>query len=113
MAKGPAQEIERLREEIRYHEQKYFVEAAPEISDLEFDRKVARLKELEAAHPELVTADSPTQRVGDKPVEGLRQVEHRVPMLSIDNTYSIEELRTYGERIAKLLPGEPIEWVVE
>ncbi len=72
-----------------------------------------QLARLEAEHPELIVPDSPTQRIGDRPVEGLRQVEHRLPMLSIDNTYSIEELQKYGDRTAGLLPGEPIEWVVE
>jgi DNA ligase (NAD+) len=91
----------------------YYVEAAPEISDLQYDRLMDRLKTLEAKHPELVTSDSPTQRIGDQPVEGLDQTEHRVPMLSIDNTYSLEELKKYGQRTAKLLSGEPIEWVVE
>ncbi len=113
MPSDPAVEIARLREKIRYHDRKYYVEAAPEISDLEYDRLVERLKKLEAKHPELVTPDSPTQRVGDQPVEGLEQVEHRVPMLSIDNTYSLAELRKYEERMAKLLGGESIEWVVE
>ena len=108
-----AREIERLRAEIRRHDHLYYVEAAPEISDLEYDRLLERLKSLEAAHPELITADSPTQRVGDQPVDGLLSVPHRVPMLSIDNTYSIEELQAFGERTAKLLKGEPIEWVVE
>jgi DNA ligase (NAD+) len=113
MASDPAKRIEKLREEIRYHDRKYYIEAAPEISDLEYDRLVEKLKKLEAEHPELVTPDSPTQRVGDQPVEGLEQVPHRVPMLSIDNTYSVAELEKYAERTAKLLPGEPIEWVVE
>jgi DNA ligase (NAD+) len=113
MAADPAAEMARLREQIRYHDRKYYVEAAPEISDREYDRLVERLKQLEAAHPGLITPDSPTQRVGDQPVEGLPAVEHRVPMLSIDNTYSIEELKKYGDRVAKLLPGESIEWVVE
>ena len=108
-----AQEIARLREEIRRHDYKYYVEAAPEISDRQYDLLLEQLKELEAAHPELLTPDSPTQRIGDQPVEGLRQVAHRVPMLSIDNTYSIEELKSYGQRTAKLLHGEPIAWVVE
>jgi DNA ligase (NAD+) len=108
-----ATEIEKLREKIRYHDRKYYVEAAPEISDLDYDRLMDRLKKLESDHPELITADSPTQRVGEQPVESLEQVEHRVPMLSIENTYSIEELRTYGQRISKLLPDEEIEWVVE
>lgn len=105
--------INKLREEIRYHDRKYYVEAAPEISDLEYDRKLAELARLEEKHPELVTPDSPTQRVGDAPVPELTQVAHRVPMLSIDNTYSLEDLRKFGERTAKSLEGEPIEWVVE
>ena len=70
-------------------------------------------QELEAEHPELVTPDSPTQRIGDQPVEGLTPFEHRVPMLSIENTYSLDELKKYGDRVAKLLPGETVEWVVE
>lgn len=106
-------EIRKLREQIRYHDRKYYVEASPEISDLEYDKLLRRLQELEAKHPELVTPDSPTQRIGDAPVEHLNAVDHRVPMLSIDNTYSLEELRAYGQRIAKLLPGEEIGWVVE
>jgi DNA ligase (NAD+) len=113
MASNPSTEIAHLREEIRLHDRKYYVEAAPEISDLEYDRLIDQLKELEAKHPELVTPDSPTQRVGDQPVEGLTQVAHRVPMLSIENTYSLDELKQYGQKVAKLLPGETIEWVVE
>ncbi len=108
-----ASKIAELREEIRRHDRKYYVEAAPEISDAEYDRLMARLKQLEAEHPELITPDSPTQRIGDRPVEGLVAVEHRVPMLSIENTYSLDDLKKYGERVAKFLPGEPIEWVVE
>ena len=113
MLPDPSAEIARLREEIRHHDQKYYVEAAPEISDTQYDRLVERLKRLEAEHPELVTPDSPTQRIGDRPVEGLEPFEHRVPMLSIENTYSLDELKKYGERVAKLLPGETVEWVVE
>ena len=113
MTVDPKREIEELREEIRRHDRKYYVEAAPEISDLEYDRLLARLKKHEAENPDLVTPDSPTQRIGDQPVEHLPQVEHRVPMLSIDNTYSIEELREFGARTARLLENEPIEWVVE
>ncbi|MBN1395127.1 MAG: NAD-dependent DNA ligase LigA [Pirellulales bacterium] len=106
-------EIARLSEEIRRHDRLYYVEARPEISDLEYDRLLKRLQKLEAEHPELVAPDSPTRRIGDRPVEGLEPFEHRVPMLSIENTYSLEELKKYGERVAKLLPGEPVEWVVE
>ena len=113
MPSDSAAEIARLRDEIRHHDYLYYVAAAPEIKDREYDRLIERLKKLEAEHPDLVTPDSPTRRVGDQPVEGLQQVEHRVPMLSIENTYSIEELNKFGERVAKLLPGEKIEWVVE
>ena len=111
--KGFAAEIATLRDQIRRHDYKYYVEAAPEISDREYDKLLERLKQLEAAHPELVTPDSPTQRIGDQPVSELPQVEHRVPMLSIENTYSLEELKSFGARTAKLLAGEDIEWVVE
>ena len=110
---SPHDEIESLRREIRDHDRRYYVKAAPIISDLEYDRLLKRLEAIETDHPELITPDSPTQRIGDQPVEHLPQVEHRVPMLSIDNTYSIEELQGYGERITRLLPDEPIEWVVE
>jgi DNA ligase (NAD+) len=106
-------EIEKLREQIRHHDRKYYVEAAPEITDLQYDKLLRRLQDLEAKHPELVSPDSPTQRVGDAPVGHLNAVDHRVPMLSIDNTYSLQELRAYGHRIAKQLPGEEVGWVVE
>ncbi len=109
----PASAIEKLREQIREHDRKYYVEARPEISDLEYDRLMQRLQELESKHPELITPESPTQRVGEQPVPHLKPVEHRVAMLSIENTYSIEDLRKYGQRIAKLLPGETVAWVVE
>ena len=109
----PEQRINELRKQIRYHDRKYYVEASPEISDLQYDKLLRELEDLEQQHPELVTPDSPTQRVGEMPVDHLDPVEHRVPMLSIGNTYSLEELRAYGARIAKLLPGEKIGWVVE
>ncbi len=113
MPKDPASEIAALREQIRHHDTKYYVEAAPEIGDRDYDKLLERLKQLEAAHPELIVPDSPTQRIGDQPVSELPQVEHRVPMLSIENTYSLEDLKSFGVRTAKLLAGEPIEWVVE
>ena len=113
MTREPQQEIERLRAEIRYHDRLYYVESRPEISDLDYDRLLQRLKQLEMEHPDLIAPDSPTQRVGDAPVAYLTQVAHRVPMLSIDNTYSLAELREFGARTAKLLEGESIEWVVE
>jgi DNA ligase (NAD+) len=98
-----AARIARLRDEIRHHDRKYFVEAAPEISDREYDRLVAELRDLEAGHPELVTPDSPTQRVGEEPVAALSSVRHRVPMMSIDNTYGVDDLRAWGRRVEKLL----------
>jgi DNA ligase (NAD+) len=109
-------QIERLREQIRHHDRKYYVEAAPEISDRDYDRLLADLHALEEKHPELVAADSPTQRVGDEPVPELESVRHRLPMLSIDNTYSAADLATWGRRVEKLLQESdsgPIEWVLE
>lgn len=107
------QEIEQLRAEIREHNRRYYEEDNPSISDLQYDRLMERLQQLEAEHSDLITSDSPTQHVGGNPVEYLEQVRHLVPMMSIDNTYSLAELRKYGERTAKLLDDEPIEWVVE
>ncbi len=98
MPKSPEQEIAALRDQIRKHDRHYYVEAAPVISDLEYDKLVARLKELEAAHPELVMSDSPTQRVGGELIEGFLTVAHARPMYSIDNTYSAEELRKWARR---------------
>ncbi len=113
MNPNAAQRIDQLRALIRHHDRMYYVEAQPEISDLEYDRLLHELQALEAARPDLVTPDSPTQRVGDEPIAALASVAHRVPMLSIENTYSIEALRQYGQRVAKTLQGEPVEWVVE
>lgn len=107
------QRILDLREQLRYHDRKYYVEAAPEISDLAYDKLMSELQALEAKYPDLVTPDSPTQRVGDAPVSELVQVAHRVPMLSIDNTYSITDLRSFLEKTEAELAGEKVEWVVE
>ena len=103
MTPSSRQRIDELRHLIRYHDRKYYVEASPEITDRDYDRLLDELKQLERTHPDLVTPDSPTQRIGDEPVGELTQVTHRVPMLSIDNTYSIEELKAFGDRTAKLL----------
>src|ERR1035441_5189846 len=92
---SPAKQAEALREEIRDHEYRYFVLDAPEISDAEFDAKVNELKAIEAKHPELVTPDSPTQRVGGKAREGFVKVAHSAQMLSLDNAYNQEELRDW------------------
>ena len=118
MTASAARQIESLREHIRHHDRLYYVEAAPTISDHEYDALVKRLEQLESEHPDLVTPDSPTQRLGDEPVSELQSVTHRVPMLSIDNTYSVEDLTAWGRRVEKLLhdgghAAEPIDWVLE
>ena len=97
----PAERIEGLRQEIRRHEELYYVQARPEISDADFDKLMNELKALETANPELLTPDSPTQRVGGRPAEGFAQVEHLQPMLSLDNAYNEEELRAFDERVRK------------
>jgi len=108
-----AERIERLREEIRRHDRLYYVEAAPEISDRQYDRLLEELKALEARHPELVTPDSPTRRVGGEPIEGFTTVEHSQPMLSIDNTYSEEELREFDARVHRALGDRPVRYLVD
>ena len=100
-----AQRIDALRAEIRRHEELYYVQAQPEISDAEFDALMLQLRELEAQHPELVTPDSPTQRVGGRPAEGFATVRHAVPMLSLDNAYDEADLRAFDERVRKGLGG--------
>jgi DNA ligase (NAD+) len=114
MTKSEAEKrIARLREEIRQHDHRYYVLAEPTISDLEYDKLYKELKDLEAQFPDLVTPDSPTQRVGGRPLEGFEQVTHAVPMLSIDNTYNEAELREFDTRVAKGLGGEKYEYVVD
>lgn len=112
-SKSAAREIEKLREEIRYHEHRYYVLDEPEISDAAFDRLVARLRELEAAHPELVTPDSPTQRVGGKPREGFQTFRHLRPMLSLDNAYSFEELAEFDRRVREATGRLAVDYVAE
>jgi len=106
-------EIEDLRREIRRHNYLYYVENEPEISDREFDALMERLQELEREHPELVTPDSPTQKVGGEPLEAFQTAEHIQPMLSIDNTYNEEQLREFDARIGRLLAGQEWSYVVE
>ena len=104
---------EALRRTILTHERKYYVENDPQISDAEFDRLVSELRDLEARFPDLVTPESPTQRVGEKPVEGFVSVVHRTPMLSIDNGYNEEEIREFEDRVRKLLPGQAVAYTAE
>jgi len=103
---NPSKRVDELRQEIRRHEELYYVQAAPEISDADFDALMSELKALEAQHPELLTADSPTQRVGGRPAEGFAQVVHLQPMLSLDNAYNEEDLRAFDERVRKGLSIE-------
>src|SRR5215469_4295091 len=106
-------DIEKLRDEIRHHEYLYYVLDAPEIPDAQFDKLMNRLKELEAENPGLITADSPTQRVGGKPREGFVKAPHSSPMLSLDNTYNEEDLRDWERRVHELSGRRDIEYVCE
>src|SRR5262249_41463718 len=100
-------------EQLRYHEYLYHVLDAPEITDAEYDGLMRELKALEHAHPDLITADSPTRRVGGKPREGFVKVAHSSPMLSLDNALGEEELREFDKRVRNLLPGEKFAYVAE
>lgn len=105
--------INELREVIHRHDDLYYLEENPEISDLEYDHLIEKLRELEKKYPQLITPDSPTQRVGGRPAEGFPEFLHRRPMLSLDNSYSIEELRAFDERSRKLAGGEAPDYVAE
>lgn len=110
------EKIEQLRNTIRYHDRKYYVENNPEITDYEYDRLIKELEHLEKSHPDLITPDSPTQRIGGAPLTHFPAVEHKIPMLSIDNTYSQDELREFDRRIKRMLNidnRQDIEYVVE
>ncbi|MCF6147248.1 MAG: NAD-dependent DNA ligase LigA [Candidatus Kuenenia sp.] len=116
MSTTAKEKIEQLRSIIRYHDHKYYVENHPEISDYEYDHLLKELQNLEKAHPELITPDSPTQRIADQPVSQFPSVEHKTPMLSIDNTYSNEELKEFDRRIKRMADidaNTDIEYVVE
>jgi DNA ligase (NAD+) len=111
--KDASKKLESLREKIRQHEYLYYVLDQPEISDTDFDKLMRQLKDLEAEHPELITPDSPTQRVGGKPREGFVKVAHSSPMLSLDNTYNEEELRAWEHRVHELTGREDVDYVCE
>jgi DNA ligase (NAD+) len=106
-------QINELREEIRRHEDLYYVRDNPEISDREYDKLVEKLQAFEKSYPELITQDSPTQRVGGHPADGFPEFIHRRSMLSLDNSYSIEELRAFDERCRKLAGGRAVDYVAE
>jgi DNA ligase (NAD+) len=110
---NPVKRVEQLRAELRRHEHLYYVLDAPEISDAEYDALMNELKRIEAAHPELLTPDSPTQRVGGKPAEGFKKVRHSRPMLSLDNAYNAEELADWDRRVRELAGGLPVEYIAE
>ena len=110
---SPARRAKELRAELRRHEHLYYVLDAPEISDAAYDALMNELKHIEAAHPELLTADSPTQRVGGKPAEGFKKAPHSRPMLSLDNAYSAEELADWDRRVRDLAGPLPVEYVAE
>jgi DNA ligase (NAD+) len=112
-AKDVEKKIESLRDKIRHHEYRYYVLDDPEVSDAEFDQLMIQLKKLEAEHPKLITSDSPTQRVGGKPREGVVKAAHSSPMLSLDNTYSVEELRNWERRVHDLSGRKDIDYVCE
>src|SRR3989440_1380582 len=112
-ARTVAREIEKLREKIRRHDELYYVENAPEISDREYDGLLENLQKLEEAHPELITPDSPTRRVGGRPAEAFPEVVHARPMLSLDNSYNIDELRAFDERCRRLADGRQFDYVAE
>jgi DNA ligase (NAD+) len=111
--KDMTKKIEALREKIRHHEYRYYALDDPEISDAEFDKLMQQLIDLEAAHPELVTQDSPTQRVGGKPSEGFVKAAHSSPMLSLDNTYNVDDLRNWERRVHELSGRKEIDYVCE
>ncbi len=113
MSQSIRKQIEDLRRQIEHHNYQYYVAAAPEISDLEFDRLLRKLQELEQQHPEHLTPDSPTQRVGGQPIEGFKTVRHAMPMLSLDNTYNEADLREFDGRVRRGLKGQKPRYVVE
>ncbi|MEK6279822.1 MAG: NAD-dependent DNA ligase LigA [Acidobacteriota bacterium] len=112
-AESVPREIEKLREQIRRHEELYYIQDNPEISDAEYDALLEKLQQLEQNHPEYITLDSPTQRVGGRPAEGFSEVVHRHPMLSLDNSYNIDELRAFDQRCLRLADGRSLEYVAE
>src|SRR3954451_5885339 len=108
-----AKRIAELREEIRFHDRKYYEESRPVITDRDYDRLMQELIELEKAHPDLIAPESPTQRVGGDVQTELKSVRHAVPMMSIDNTYNEAEVRAFDERVRKLLGGAQPAYVLE
>src|SRR6202046_786083 len=113
MQKNVSGRIEKLRETLRHHEYLYYVLDQPKLTDAEYDALMRELRDLEAQHPELITDDSPTQRVGGKPREGFVKVAHSSPMLSLDNALNESELRDFDPRVRDLLGDEKFAYVAE
>ncbi|MCH7885071.1 MAG: NAD-dependent DNA ligase LigA [Planctomycetes bacterium] len=113
MSSSAAQRINKLREEIRKHDHAYYVLARPTISDRRYDQRFDELRRIEQQHPDLITPDSPTQRVGGEPIEGFEHVTHAVPMMSVDNTYNEDELREFDRRVSSGLGGDPYRFLVD
>src|SRR5947209_2150827 len=113
MAESVPKQVALLRDELRRHEHLYYVLDQPEISDAEYDQLMRKLQALESQHPELITPDSPTRRVGGKPREGFVKVTHSRPMLSLDNALGEAELRDFDRRVRELLGEEPFAYVAE
>jgi len=110
---NPAKRAEELRTELRHHEHLYYVLDDPKITDAEYDALMNELKRIEAEHPDLLTSDSPTQRVGGKPAEGFQKVRHSRAMLSLDNAYNAEELADWDRRVHELAGNSPVEYTAE
>ena len=114
MTATAAEQAERLRREIERHNHLYFVLDAPEIPDAEYDRLLAQLRELEAAHPALIRADSPTQRVGGQPADEFAEVLHRTPMLSLDNAFATDDVLAFDRRVRERLGHDgPVDYSAE
>lgn len=108
------QQIEQLRSELNEHSYRYYVLDDPSVPDAEYDRLFRQLQQLESEHPHLITSESPTQRVGNQPLDGFKQVQHKVPMLSLDNVFNPEELRAFDQRLRERLKlDHAIEYVCE
>jgi DNA ligase (NAD+) len=113
MPASPEQRIKKLRDEIEHHNYLYHVVGKPEINDRQFDALLRELVDLETVHPDLITPDSPSQRIGGAPIDEFQTVEHAIPMMSIDNTYDEAEVRAFDTRVRKALKDEPVEYVME
>jgi len=110
---GIKRKIEKLRQSIEAHNRKYYVNARPEITDFEYDQLLKKLAQLESENPEFLTPDSPSQRVGGSPLKEFKTFEHKIQMLSMDNTYSAEELREFDKRVCKALEKDLVNYYVE